>query len=110
MSFCEFARAASGKLRRTLCPGPQSAASALPTKPKHPIWLYQTEPSSPDLPAVAGVRFTRSWQEILDNVAQEQDRKQRLKVVIYPCAAMQFLDPSLGSGEFSRMLSGAAEQ
>lgn len=109
MSFYEFARAATGKLRRSLDPGPPRAASALSTTPKYPIWLYQTEPSSPNLPTVAGISFTRSWQEVLDNIAREQGRKQRLKVVIYPCAAMQFLDPSLEAGEFSKMLSGAAE-
>ncbi len=109
MSFGEIARAVTSKLRRSLHSGPQPAAGALPSQ-SNPIWLYQTEPTSPDLPAKAGISITRSWQEVLDNVAREQGQKQRLKVVIYPCAAMQFLDPSLDTEDFFKELSSAAEQ
>jgi nickel-dependent lactate racemase len=107
MSFGEFARNAASKLGRSLRPEPQRVPSTVFTKPEHPIWLYQTEPTSPDLPPVAGVRFTRSWHEVLENVAREQGGKRHLKVVIYPCAAMQFLDPALEAEKFSQALSDA---
>lgn len=110
MNFGEVVRAVTSRLSRSLHFGPQRTASVLSTQSQHPIWLYQTEPTSPDLPAAAGIRFTRSWQEVLDNVAREQGQKQRLKVVIYPCAAMQFLDPSLDTEEFFKVLSGATGQ
>ncbi len=64
-----------------------------PGPSRHPIWLYQIDPASMDLPAVPGMRIARSWEHILAAVAQEQNGKKHLRAVIYPCAPMQFFDP-----------------
>jgi len=68
---------------------------------RHPIWLYQTDPESQDLPPVPGLKVSRSWEQILENIAREQGDREYLKVAIYPCAAMQFLDPSMSWNEVS---------
>jgi hypothetical protein len=75
----------------------------------HPIWLYQTDSESQDLPPVPGLNVSRSWDHILENIAREQGDRRHLKVAIYPCAAMQFLDPTMSYSEVStstEMLEG----
>jgi nickel-dependent lactate racemase len=68
---------------------------------RNPISLYQTDPESPNLPAVPGLNVSRSWDQILENIAGEQFDRRHLKVAIYPCAAMQFLDPTTSCNEVS---------
>jgi hypothetical protein len=68
---------------------------------RHHIWLYQTDPESQDLPPVPGLNVSRSWDQILENIAREQGDRRYLKVAIYPCAAMQFLDPTMSCNEVS---------
>src|SRR5215469_2766531 len=105
-SLGENIRFASRKLQGTVR-ARRPGMSVRPTR--HPIWLYQTDPESQDLPPVPGVNVSRSWEQILENIAREQRDRRCLKVTIYPCAAMQFLDPTMSCNEVStstRILEG----
>ena len=68
---------------------------------KKPIWLYRTgihvEPLPSEIPFQ--IRATSSWSEIVRAVQKEQPEKTRLKVLLYPCAPLQWLDPSINHGE-----------
>src|SRR5215472_12557209 len=97
-SFGHNIRFAFRKLQKGL--GVRRPSTAVrPTR--HPIWLFQTDPESQDLPPVPGLKVSRSWDQILENIAREQCDREYLKVAIYPCAAMQFLDPSMSWNEVS---------
>ncbi|MFB3916849.1 MAG: lactate racemase domain-containing protein [Terriglobales bacterium] len=74
---------------------------------QNPIWLYQIHPDSKDLPQFPGFRNSRSWEQILESICQEQKGRTHLRVVIYPCAAMQFLDSAARSNNESEALAGA---
>jgi nickel-dependent lactate racemase len=97
-SFGENMRFALRKLQRGI--HRKRLAPTLAAK-HHPIWLYQTDSQSPDLPQVPGLNFSRSWDQMLEEIAREQRGRKDLKVAIYPCAAMQFLDPTMTSTEVS---------
>jgi len=57
----------------------------------NPIWMYCTETNSQPLPCtIADIRVEYSWPEILKKVQDEQQRKKRLRVFVYPCAPLQF--------------------
>lgn len=76
-----------------------AAHSALATSPRprqhrHPIWLYT--PNAACLPAVAGIRPTDSWEEVLGAVHEEQGSRERLHAVLYPCSPLQWLDGTAG--------------
>jgi hypothetical protein len=94
------------KLQRGARPRTQVPAVA----PKlHPMWLYQTDSESQDLPPVPGLNVSRSWERILENVTSEQRHRRCLRVAIYPCAAMQFLDPAMPCNDvstFTELLGG----
>jgi hypothetical protein len=96
--FGENIRFAFRKLQR----GVRARRPGTAVRPnRHPIWLYQTDPESQDLPRVPGLNVSRSWGQILENIAGEQRDRRYLKVAIYPCAAMQFLDPTMACNEVS---------
>jgi len=62
-------------------------------EPRHPIWLYRPGAQSPKLPSpIAGTEVQASWREILTRVQAEQGGRKHLKVIIYPCSPLQFLD------------------
>ena len=62
---------------------------------KNPIWLYRPGVHSQALPSqLAGFRITPSWEEIVQAVRTEHPSSRALKVVIYPCAPLQYLDRS----------------
>jgi lactate racemase len=97
-SFGENIRRAVRKLQREM----QARRPGTAVHPnRHPIWLYQTDPESQDLPRVPGLNVSRSWDQILENIAIEQCGRRYLKAAIYPCAAMQFLDPTMSCDEVS---------
>src|SRR5262249_18390759 len=97
-SFGENIRFAFRKLQREV----RARRPGTAVRPnRYPIWLYQTDPESQDLPPVPGLNVSRSWDQILENIAREQRDRKYLKVVIYPCAAMQFLDPTMSCNEVS---------
>lgn len=60
------------------------------------VWLYRPDTTSDDLPRNArGIRVTSSWAEIVQAVRKEQGGRDDLKVLLYPCAPLQWLDPAL---------------
>jgi nickel-dependent lactate racemase len=57
-----------------------------------PLWLYRTSPGD-DLPAqIPGMQVTSSWEKIVQQVRAEQGGKERLKVLVYPCAPLQCIE------------------
>jgi nickel-dependent lactate racemase len=61
--------------------------------PKNPIWLYRPGTHAQSLPSlIRGIRVSPSWPEILQAVQREQAHQRRLKVLLYPCAPLQFLE------------------
>lgn len=64
-----------------------------PQSPTWPIWLYRPgSPAEPLRRKIPGMKVTSSWPDVVEAVRREQAGKRNLKVVIYPCAAMQYLD------------------
>jgi nickel-dependent lactate racemase len=77
-------------------------ASAAPERsPGNPVWLYR--PGRHDAPAPAGtgeLRVSASWDDVCAAVEREQGTG-RLKVVVYACAPLQWIDlerPAEGFG------------
>lgn len=99
----EISKKIAGKLARKFNfrpPGPVSSvnvpASAQPARipPKNPIWLYRTGAHPDILPSpVKGIRTLSDWNQVLQMVRQEQDGRDDLNVVVYPCSPLQVLDP-----------------
>jgi len=56
----------------------------------HPIWLYRPGGGTPLPLDLAGLRFADEWSQVVESVRAEQGGKQRLRVIVYPCAPMQF--------------------
>ncbi|HEV2355772.1 MAG TPA: lactate racemase domain-containing protein [Puia sp.] len=58
--------------------------------PKSPIWLYRAGNQTEKLPSDApGIRMTSEWSSVLEAVQREQAGKERIRVVVYPCAPLQ---------------------
>jgi hypothetical protein len=58
-----------------------------------PIWLYRPGNPAEPLPCkIPGMKVTDSWPDIVEAVQREQAGKRNLKVLIYPCAPMQYLE------------------
>lgn len=67
---------------------------------RNPIWLYRPGVHSQALPSqLAGFRITPSWQEIVQAVRTEHPSSRTLRVVVYPCAPLQYLDRSPNADE-----------
>lgn len=65
------------------------------TASRNPIWLYRPGVHSQALPShLAEFRITPSWEEIVQAVRTEHPSSRTLRVVIYPCAPLQYLDRS----------------
>lgn len=63
--------------------------------PKNPVWLYRPGVQSVPLPStMRGVHIRESWTEIVQAVKNEQGGRDRLKVLLYPCAPLQYLEQS----------------
>lgn len=61
------------------------------SKSKHPIVLYRSCCRCGRLPDdVAGMKVTGSWPEVLRTIQMEQSEKKHLKVLVYPCAPLQY--------------------
>ncbi len=59
----------------------------------NPIWLYCTETNSKPLPCtIADIRVEYSWPKIVQKVQDEQQHKKHLKMLVYPCAPLQFFE------------------
>ena len=99
MSAGEMAAKISGKLKSAFRSAPPAspaaaASKALSTsKPRNPIWMYRTGAIKNGLPPVVrGMRVVHDWNEILKSVRQEQNGRDNLKVVVYPCAPLQVIE------------------
>jgi nickel-dependent lactate racemase len=72
-----------------------SVAKKTASHARNPIWLYRPGVHSQALPSrVAGFRITPSWEEIVEAVRMEHPSSRTLRVVVYPCAPLQYLDRS----------------
>jgi hypothetical protein len=57
-----------------------------------PIMLYVPGRRRAGLPAeVPGMRLTHEWDEVLARIGDEQDGRDALEAVVYPCAPLQVL-------------------
>ena len=69
--------------------GRRRAESTL--KPNRPILLYRPCRRSDPLPShISGMRVTCSWSDVLQIIKKEQGGRGNLKVLIYPCAPLQY--------------------
>jgi lactate racemase len=72
---------------------PAGRSPETPLPPKNPIWFYRTEGRPDTLPSqVRSMKVRYDWNEILEIVSREQAGRERLKVVVYPCAPLQVLE------------------
>lgn len=77
--------------------------SGAPHGHTNPTWLFRPPLFTAPLPGhIPGMRLASSWEEILRQVRAEQAGKQRLRVLVYPCAPLQSLSavastPNAGS-------------
>ena len=61
----------------------------------YPIWLYRPGNQPVPLPSQIGeIRITALWSEILHAIRSEQGDKERVTVLVYPCAPLQCLERS----------------
>jgi nickel-dependent lactate racemase len=84
---------------------PAEAREAAPGPPGRPTWVHCTTPDPPALPEAPGVQVRASWEEILAAVEVEQGPHRPLRVAVYPCAPLQWIDRSrspLGGGGSAR--------
>jgi nickel-dependent lactate racemase len=69
-----------------------------PSVPRNPVRLYQPRKDAQEFEHhVSWIQAGASWEEILRGVTLEQDGKKQLRVVVYPCAPLQVLQPSTDS-------------
>ena len=67
-------------------------ASVAPERPPNPVALYVPEPSQGELPAsMLGMRLHRTWDSVLAQIAEEQDRDD-LSATVYACAPLQVIE------------------
>lgn len=114
----EFGQKLATALRRRLRKKFAEIGSSLrrwnhkPSTALHPLWLYRPVCDSPLLPSrIPGIRLSNSWQEVVQAVEKEHGDRRPLKVVVYPCAPLQCLDPSVvPEREFPAPETGAANR
>jgi nickel-dependent lactate racemase len=89
MNVRDVARKVERRLSRALR---SRKPNGVTVAPKNPIWLYRPGTHSEPLPSQIGdTRITDSWPEILESVRREQAGRIRFKVIVYPCAPLQFM-------------------
>ena len=76
------------KIGSSLRRGNQKGSATL-----HPLRLYRPSDSPPLPSRIRDIQISNSWQEIVQAVEKEQGDRRSLKVVVYPCAPLQCLDP-----------------
>jgi lactate racemase len=87
-SAMRFADVARKLTRRIARPAQRRTAGA---SQRAPILLYCTGGDKLLHCSLPDIRFTCSWECILQSITREQGDKKRLKVFVYPCAPLQFL-------------------
>ena len=97
----EILRKVSRRFRRALGRGRNQNAltgganEAMSSISENPIWLYRPGTHRHDLPSsFRDMRVNLSWPEILREIDREQGGRRSLKVLVYPCAPLQFLEGS----------------
>jgi nickel-dependent lactate racemase len=77
--------------------GSQRASREKAGAKKNPVWLYRTGTYPEPLPSRIPFQIaaTSSWSDIVQAVQREQPGKKNLKVLLYTCAPLQWLDPSM---------------
>ena len=84
--------------RRSAAPRPDDVPQAS-RQHRHPIWLYRTTQLSGRLPSTArGAHVVPTWAEVVTAVRQEQGCRERIRVLVYPCAPLQILEDRQGMG------------
>jgi hypothetical protein len=64
---------------------------AIPKNTDH-LWLYRPDVDPRSIPPINGITFAESWEAILEAIEREQSSKKKIRVRIYPCAALQCLE------------------
>jgi hypothetical protein len=85
----EIPRLAKAAARR-----PLRARSVTSTSPQPlQILVYQTiDPTSPMPQALPGMRLVETWSDVIETIRVQQNGKDRLRVVLYPCAPLQVFE------------------
>lgn len=117
LSLDELSAKSGGYLKRKLwnrirrVPVPGTAAGNNSQHPKNPIWLYRPGNQMEKLPSSApGIHWSSDWSGIVEAVQKEQAGKDRLRVVVYPCAPLQLAEASVtGDGALKRHTWESAE-
>jgi nickel-dependent lactate racemase len=87
MTLSQFAGAVASGVRQRLVKKQPSSA--------WPVQLYRPGSApKPDLPRVEGMEVAPSWQAAIATIRAQHPGVQQLRVVVYPCAPLQVLDPS----------------
>jgi hypothetical protein len=117
MGMEEISRKITNRLSRIVGRGANGAsredAEPKPPEWKHPIWLYRPGNQTEKLPpTMRGIRILESWPEIVSHVQKEQGNRDALRVFLYTCAPLQFLErseesrtDSPGAGEYEQVES-----
>ena len=86
------ARRAARMLRRRTSsapPGPAPVAAA----PPRPIWLHAPGRAPGELPAnLPGMTAVSEWPDVLERIRAEQEHRDDLRVVVFPCAPLHVLE------------------
>jgi nickel-dependent lactate racemase len=92
-----FSKYVIGHIQRKMLSAFSLRGSPQEVSNKHPIWLYRPGKHLVELPPVIpGIKQASQWSEVLQVIKREQEPKDRLKVIVYPCA---FLQLSINSKE-----------
>jgi nickel-dependent lactate racemase len=117
MGIEEISRKITNRLSRIMG-GKTNGASRAEADPKlpnwkNPIWLYRPGSQAEKLPPIMrGIHIRESWPEIVSRVQNEQGDRDALRVFLYTCAPLQFLErfeeesaDSSGAGEYEQVES-----
>jgi len=104
LSLDELSAKTGGYLKRKLwsrirqMPIPGTTPRNNSQHPKNPVWLYRPGNQLEKLPSsVPGIHWSSDWSEIVTAIQREQAGKDRLRVVVYPCAPLQLAEASVTS-------------
>ncbi len=88
LSFGEVVGKVATKMKRT-SGSPMVSGRPVLHDHRNPIWVYVSGEFPGKIPQVAGIRISRSWDEILSAINDEQNGRRDLNVVVYPCSPLQ---------------------
>jgi nickel-dependent lactate racemase len=74
-----------------------------------PIVLHRPGSApKPELPRVGGLDFVSSWESVITTIRTQHPDERHLRVVVYPCASLQWIDGSPSPSAVSQATSRAA--